>query len=43
MLETVLVMATITIIACAATIVISELITRARPPEAGSPPRRWLF
>ncbi|WP_283812041.1 hypothetical protein [Bradyrhizobium archetypum] len=43
MLETVLLMATITIIACAAVILVSELITRARPPEAGAPPRRWMF
>jgi hypothetical protein len=43
MLNTLLVMATITIIACAVTIVISELITRARHPQAAPPPRRRAF
>ncbi|WP_156795447.1 hypothetical protein [Bradyrhizobium icense] len=45
MLKTLLVMAaiTITIIAGAAMIAISELLTRARHPQAGPPPRRRAF
>jgi hypothetical protein len=42
MLKTVLVMATIAIIACAAVIAIHELFARARHPQAG-PPRRRAF
>jgi hypothetical protein len=43
MLKTVLVMATITIIACAAVIAMHALLTRARHPQAGPPPRRRAF
>jgi hypothetical protein len=43
MVKTVLVMATITIIACAAVIAIHELLVRARAPQAGPPPRRRAF
>jgi hypothetical protein len=43
MLKTTLVMATITIIACAAVIVIYELLSRGRQPQAGPPPRRRAF
>ena len=43
MLKTILVMATITIVAGAAMIAISELLTRARHPQAGPPPRRRAF
>jgi hypothetical protein len=43
MLKTLLVMAAITIIAGAAVIAISELLTRARHPQAGPPPRRRAF
>ena len=43
MLKAVLVMATITIIACAAVIAIHELLARARPPQAAPPPRRRAF
>jgi adenine C2-methylase RlmN of 23S rRNA A2503 and tRNA A37 len=43
MVKTVLVMATITIIACAAVIAIHELLVRARHPQAGPPPRRRAF
>ena len=43
MFKTVLVMATITIIACAAVIAIHELLTRVRHPQAGPPPRRRAF
>ena len=43
MVKTVLVMATITIIACAAVIAIHELLARAHHPQAGSPPRRRAF
>ena len=43
MLKAVLVMATITIIACAAMIAIHELLTHARHPQAGRPPRRRAF
>jgi hypothetical protein len=40
MVKTVFVMATITIIACAAVIVIYELVSPGRHPQAGAPPRR---
>jgi hypothetical protein len=43
MVKTVLVMAAITIIACAAVIAIHELLTRVRHPQAGPPPRRRAF
>jgi hypothetical protein len=43
MLKTTLVMATITLIACAAVIVVFELLYRNRAPQAGSPPRRRAF
>lgn len=43
MVKTVLVMATITLIACAAVIVIYELVSRGRHPQAGPPPRRRAF
>jgi hypothetical protein len=43
MFKTVFVMATITIIACAAVIAIYELLARARHPQAGPPPRRRAF
>ncbi|WP_256470128.1 hypothetical protein [Bradyrhizobium sp. 157] len=43
MLKTLLVMAAITIIAGAAVIAISELLTRARHPQPGPPPRRRAF
>jgi hypothetical protein len=43
MLKTLLVMAAITIIVGAAVIAISELLTRARHPQAGPPPRRRAF
>jgi hypothetical protein len=43
MVKTVLVMATITIIACAAVIAIHELLVRAHHPQAGPPPRRRAF
>ena len=43
MLITILVMATITIIACAAVIAIPELLAGARHPQAGAPPRRRAF
>ncbi len=43
MLKTVLVMATITIIACAAVIAIHEPLARARHPQGGPPPRRRAF
>jgi hypothetical protein len=43
MLKTVLVMATIAIIACAAVIAIHELLSRVRHPQAGTPPRRRAF
>ena len=43
MVKTVLVMATITIIACAAVIAIHELLVRARHPQVGPPPRRRAF
>jgi len=43
MVKTVLVMATITIIACAAVIAIHERLVRARAPQAGPPPRRRAF
>ncbi len=43
MVKTVLVTATITIIACAAVIAIHELLARARQPQAGPPPRRRAF
>ena len=43
MFKTVFVMATITIIACAAVIAIFELLSRARHPQAGPPPRRRAF
>ena len=43
MLKTILVMATITIIACAAVIAIHELLARVRHPQAGAPPRRRAF
>ncbi|WP_283812055.1 hypothetical protein [Bradyrhizobium archetypum] len=40
MLKIILVMATITIIGCAAVIAISELVTRARHPHPAPPPLR---
>jgi hypothetical protein len=43
MLKTTLVMAIITLIACAAVIAIHELLTPARHPQAGQPPRRRAF
>ncbi|WP_283814677.1 hypothetical protein [Bradyrhizobium australiense] len=43
MLKTLLVMTAITIIAGAAVIAVSELLTRARHPQAGPPPRRRAF
>jgi hypothetical protein len=43
MIKTVLVMATITIVACAAVIAIHELLARVRHPQAGPPPRRRAF
>jgi hypothetical protein len=43
MLKIVLVMATITVIACAAVIAMHELLARARRPQAGPPPRRRAF
>ena len=43
MFKTVFVMATITIIACIAVITIHELLTRARHPQSGPPPRRRAF
>jgi len=43
MLKTILVMATITIIACAAVIAIHELLARARHPQDGAQPRRRAF
>jgi hypothetical protein len=43
MLKTILVMATITIIACAAVIAFHELLARARHPQDGAPPRRRAF
>ncbi|MGY2905276.1 hypothetical protein [Bradyrhizobium sp. URHC0002] len=43
MVQTVLVMATIAVIACAAVIAIHELLVRARHPQAGRPPRRRAF
>jgi hypothetical protein len=43
MFKTVFVMATITIIACAAVVGIYELLTRVRHPQAGPPPRRRAF
>jgi hypothetical protein len=43
MVKTVLVMATITIIVCAVVIAIHELLTRARQPQVGPPPRRRAF
>ena len=43
MVTTVLVMATITIIACAAVIAIHELLARGHHPQAGPPPRRRAF
>ena len=43
MVKTVIVMATITIIACAAVIAIHELLTRGRHPQVGPPPRRRAF
>jgi hypothetical protein len=43
MIKTVLVMATFTIIACAAVIAIHELLARGRHPQAGPPPRRRAF
>jgi len=43
MLKTVLVMAIIAMIACAAVIAIHELLPRARHPQAGPPPRRRAF
>ena len=43
MVKTVLVMATITIIACAAVVAIHELLVRGRHPQPGPPPRRRAF
>jgi hypothetical protein len=43
MFKTVLAMATLTIIACAVVIAIHELLTRARHPHPGPPPRRRAF
>jgi hypothetical protein len=43
MLKTVLVMATVTIIACAAVIAIHEFLTRMRHPQARPPRRRRAF
>ena len=43
MLKTILVMATITIIACAAVIAFHEFLARARHPQDGAPPRRRAF
>ena len=43
MLKTVLVMATITVIACATVIAMHELLAGARHPQAGPPPRRRAF
>ena len=43
MLKTILVMATITIIACAAVIAFHELLARAHHPQDGAPPRRRAF
>jgi len=43
MLKTILVMATITIVTCAAVIAIHELVVRVRHPQAGAPPRRRAF
>jgi hypothetical protein len=43
MLTTVLVMATVALIACAAGIAIFEYLTRARRPQVGPPPRRRAF
>jgi hypothetical protein len=43
MLKTVLVMATVALIACAAGVVIFEYLTRGRPPQVGPSPRRRAF
>jgi hypothetical protein len=43
MVKIVLVMATVTIIACAMVIAIHELLVRVRHPQAGPPPRRRAF
>jgi hypothetical protein len=43
MVKTVLVMATIAIIACAVVVAIHELLVRARHPQVGPPPRRRAF
>jgi hypothetical protein len=43
MVKTVLVMAAIAIIACAAVVAIHELLVRARQPQVGPPPRRRAF
>ena len=43
MINTVLVMAAITVITCAAVIAIHELLARGRHPQAGPPPRRRAF
>jgi hypothetical protein len=43
MLKTTLVMATITIIACAAVIALYELLSPKRQPQSSPPPRRRAF
>lgn len=43
MVKTVLVMATITIIACAAVIALYELLSPRRQSQANPPPRRRAF
>jgi hypothetical protein len=43
MLKTVLVMATVALIACAAGVVMFEYLTRGRHPQVGPPPRRRAF
>ena len=43
MLKTVLAMATLALVACAAGIFVLERLARARHPQVGPPPRRRAF